>query len=80
MEALSSIPGELTTNKHALFLVHPMEERSMRDMMRRPKNASDGQVENSFQNFASSASRVVGSKWAFFAAMLLIVSWGIGFD
>src|SRR5205085_11026795 len=26
---------------------------------------------------ATSASRVVGSKWAFFAAMLLILGWGL---
>src|SRR5438270_11992007 len=30
-----------------------------------------------FQVFASSASRVVGSKWAFFAAMLLILGWAV---
>ena len=30
-----------------------------------------------FQGFASSASRVVGSKWAFFAAMLLILGWAV---
>jgi len=30
-----------------------------------------------FQGFATSASRVVGSKWAFFAAMLLILGWGL---
>ena len=30
-----------------------------------------------FQGFATSASRVVGSKWAFFAAMLLILGWAV---
>ena len=39
-----------------------------------PKN---GDLSNGFQVFAAAASRVVGTKWAFAAAIALIVGWAI---
>ena len=39
-----------------------------------PKN---GDLSNGFQVFAAAASRVVGAKWAFAAAIALIVGWAI---
>src|SRR5438874_12503578 len=39
-----------------------------------PKN---GDLSNGFQVFAAAASRVVGTKWAFAAAIALIVAWAI---
>src|SRR5437667_7923649 len=39
-----------------------------------PKN---GDLSNGFQVFAAAASRVVGTKWAFAAAIALIVGWTI---
>src|SRR6058998_2463252 len=39
-----------------------------------PRN---GRLDNGFQVFAATASRLVGTKWAFAAAIALIVGWAV---
>jgi len=41
------------------------------------ENPRNGGIANGFQVFAAAASRVVGTKWAFAAAIALIVGWAV---